>query len=146
MSQRTYALPVEQTQWQLPGGGPAIIFNWNYDEGGDKLLALYEKGKAKQWNSSDRLDWSREIDPSNPLGFPADYIRLFISARLWNKLDGKERGQVRRHLDAWRISQFLHGEQGALIGAAKLVQSVPDLDSKMYAATQVMDEARHLEV
>jgi hypothetical protein len=39
----------------------------------------------------------------------------------------------------------MHGEQGALIATAKIVQSVPDLDSKFYAATQVMDEARHVE-
>lgn len=146
MSQRTYVLPIEQTQWQVPDGGSTTVFNWNYDEGRDKLLALYEKGKAKQWNSTERLDWSSDVDLSNPLGFPVDYIRLFISARIWNKLDAKERGVVRHHLDAWRISQFLHGEQGALIGSAKLVQCVPDMDAKLYAATQVVDEARHVEV
>jgi 1,2-phenylacetyl-CoA epoxidase catalytic subunit len=43
-------------------------------------------------------------------------------------------------------SQFLHGEQGALICASKIVQTVPDMDSKFYAATQVMDEARHVEM
>ncbi|HEX9533869.1 MAG TPA: diiron oxygenase, partial [Stellaceae bacterium] len=49
------------------------------------------------------------------------------------------------HLQASQISQFMHGEQGALIATAKIVQTVPDLDSKFYAATQVMDEARHVE-
>src|SRR5918996_125251 len=48
-------------------------------------------------------------------------------------------------MGAWMNSQFLHGEQGALICTAKIVQSVPDIDSKFYAATQVMDEARHVE-
>src|SRR6201987_5107184 len=52
----------------------------------------------------------------------------------------------RHHLQAPQISQLMHGEQGALIATAKIVQTVPDLDSKFYAATQVMDEARHVEV
>src|SRR4029077_7209859 len=43
------------------------------------------------------------------------------------------------------LSQFMHGEQGALIATAKIVQTVPGVDAKFYAATQVMDEARHVE-
>jgi hypothetical protein len=140
-----YTLPVEQTQWHVPGVGATTIFNWEYDEGRDKLLSLYEKGKTKQWNSNDRLDWSIDIDRSNPLGFPDYYVTIYGSD-VWNKMDDKERSVVRLHLDAWRFSQFLHGEQGALICAAKIVQTVPDIDSKFYAATQVFDEARHVEV
>jgi len=64
---------------------------------------------------------------------------------VWDKLNTAERGNVRRHMVAWQFSQFLHGEQGALICTAKIVQTVPDIDSKYYAATQVMDEARHVE-
>ena len=61
-------------------------------------------------------------------------------------MDEKKRSETKLHLDAWRFSQFLHGEQGALICAAKIVQTVPDIDSKFYAATQVFVEARHVEV
>ena len=46
----------------------------------------------------------------------------------------------------WTLSQFMHGEQGALICTAKIVETVPWIDAKYYAATQVMDEARHVEV
>jgi len=53
--------------------------------------------------------------------------------------------RLRRHFQAWQISQFLHGEQGALICTAKIVQQVPSIDAKFYAATQVIDEARHVE-
>jgi hypothetical protein len=56
-----------------------------------------------------------------------------------------EKDKIRHHYAAWLNSQFLHGEQGALICAAKIVQTVPDVDAKFYAATQVMDEARHVE-
>ena len=61
-------------------------------------------------------------------------------------MNDREKGEAKRHLEAWRFSQFLHGEQGALICTAKIVQRVPDIDSKFYAATQVIDEARHVEV
>src|SRR5215510_313227 len=145
MSSRVYTLPVEQTQWHIPGYGAETIFNWTYDEGRDKLLTLYEKGKEKQWNSNSRIDWNVQLDFDDPLGFPDEYTPLWGSD-LWAKMDRKEKGVVKHHYESWRFSQFMHGEQGALICTAKIVQSVPDLDSKFYAATQVMDEARHVEV
>lgn len=145
MSTRIYTLPVDQTRWAVPTEGTTTLFHWEYDQGRDKLLSLYEKGKTRQWNSNERIDWSQTVDHDNPLGFPDEYTPLYGSS-VWNKLDEKGRARVRRHVDAWRFSQFLHGEQGALICAAKIVQTVPDLDSKFYAATQVMDEARHVEV
>ena len=64
---------------------------------------------------------------------------------MWDRMDEPARRTLRHHMSAWLNSQFLHGEQGALICAAKIVQTVPDVDSKFYAATQVMDEARHME-
>jgi hypothetical protein len=140
-----YTLPVEQTQWQVSTDGVETVFNWEYDEGRDRLLNLYEKGKNRQWNATDRIDWSTEIDLDNPLGFP-DYFISIYGSPTWNKLDDKGKAEVRHHLEAWRFSQFLHGEQGALICTAKIVQTVPDMDSKFYAATQVIDEARHVEV
>jgi hypothetical protein len=145
MSTRIYTLPVEHTQWHIPGHEVTTVFNWDYDEGRDKLLNLYEKGKTSQWNASDRIDWSVDVDLDNPMGFPDEFIPIFGS-RVWDRLSPQERGQVRHHFESWRFSQFLHGEQGALICTAKIVQTVPDLDSKFYAATQVIDEARHVEV
>src|SRR5256884_3104262 len=65
---------------------------------------------------------------------------------MWDRMDEPARGNLRHHMGAWLNSQFLHGEQGALVCAAKIVQTVPDIDSKFYAATQVFDEARHVEV
>jgi len=66
MSTRMYTLPVEQTQWHVPGAGSTTIFNWEYDEGRDKLLGLYEKGKTNQWNSNERLAISdSELTPAS---------------------------------------------------------------------------------
>ena len=143
MSTRVYTLPVEQTRWNVAGGAETV-FSWEYDEGRDKLLNLYEKGKNRQWNSRDRIDWSLDVDLDNPLEAPDVYVPLFGSA-VWERMSDRERSTVKLHTTSWQFSQFLHGEQGALICAAKIVQTVPDVDSKFYAATQVVDEARHVE-
>ncbi|MEI6044945.1 MAG: ferritin-like domain-containing protein [Chloroflexota bacterium] len=143
MSTHMYTLPVEQTQWSVDGKN-TTVFNWEYDENRDKLLNLYEKGKDKQWNANTRLDWTQEVDPENPLGIPDKYNPLF-GTPLWKHLDRKTIAQLKLHSAAWEFSQFLHGEQGALICTSKIVQTVPDIDAKFYAATQVMDEARHVE-
>ncbi|MGH2690957.1 MAG: ferritin-like domain-containing protein [Actinomycetota bacterium] len=144
MSTRHYTLPVEETQWEVPSGS-TTIFNWEYDESRDRLLTLYEKGKEKQWNAQTRLDWSIEVDPGSESNAPDYYIPIFGSD-MWEALDDKAKRDVRHHIGSWMNSQFLHGEQGALICASKIVQTVPDMDSKFYAATQVMDEARHVEM
>jgi hypothetical protein len=44
------------------------------------------------------------------------------------------------------LSQFLHGEQGALFAACQVTEAVPWLDGKLYGSTQVVDEGRHVEV
>ena len=139
-----YALPVEQTKWRIPSGD-TTVFDWEYDEGRDRLLGLYEKGKQKQWDAADRLDWSIAVDVNDPMGVPEQTIAIYGS-RVWDSLSPRDRGTVRHHLAAWQFSQFLHGEQGALICSSKIVHTVPGLDAKFYAATQVMDEARHVEV
>jgi hypothetical protein len=120
-------------------------FDFDYQAGRDQLLRLYDKGTRKQWLASDRLDWSIDVDPTDPLGMPDRAIPI-ADTPLWGRMDEDQRNQVRRHSAAWRFSQFLHGEQGALVCTAKIVQSVPQIDAKFYAATQVIDEARHVEV
>jgi hypothetical protein len=143
MSTRIYTLPVDQTKWEVPSGS-TTVFNWEYDEGRDRLLTLYEKGKEKQWNTNTRLDWSIDVDPGSEQNAPDYYIPIFGSD-IWEAMDDEGHRELRHNMGSWLNSQFLHGEQGALICASKIVQTVPDIDSKFYAATQVMDEARHVE-
>jgi hypothetical protein len=119
-------------------------FRWEYDDGRAELLALYEKGKRQQWNAQERIDWSGELDPDNPMQLPDETITL-AESDIWKKLSKKEKAEFRRYSQAWQISQFLHGEQGALVCTAKIVQQVARIDAKFYAATQVIDEARHVE-
>jgi hypothetical protein len=138
-----YRLPIEQTQWKVDGK-TTTTFTWEYQDGSADLLALYSKGKKQQWDAAERIDWSQDIDPDNPMGMPEQTVAIY-GTDLWNRLDAKERAHVRRNLQAHTISQFLHGEQGALMATAKIVQTVPSYEAKFYAATQVMDEARHVE-
>jgi P-aminobenzoate N-oxygenase AurF len=138
-----YELPVGETKWGIPGTFDTI-FNWEYDEQRGRLVTLYQKGKQKQWDSDTKLDWSINVEPGSPDNGPDYYIPIYGSD-IWERMDDEARRQLRHHMGAWLNSQFLHGEQGALICASKVVQTVPDLDSKFYAATQVMDEARHVE-
>jgi hypothetical protein len=119
-------------------------FTWEYDQGRSDLLALYEKGKRQQWNAQDRIDWSGTLDPDNPMQLPDDTISLY-DTDLWRKLPPHRVAELRRCIQTLQLSQFLHGEQGALICAAKIVQQVQGIDAKFYAATQVVDEARHVE-
>ena len=142
-STHLYRLPVEQTQWKVDGQ-TTTAFTWEYEDGSDDLLRLYSKGKKQQWDAAERLDWSQEVDPDNPMGM-SDRTIAIHGTDLWNSLDEKERVHIRRNLQAHSLSQFMHGEQGALIATAKIVQTVPSYEAKFYAATQVMDEARHVE-
>ncbi|WP_439817229.1 diiron oxygenase [Zavarzinia sp. CC-PAN008] len=138
-----YALPVEQTDWRVDGSHETVL-RWEYDDGRDDLLALYDKGKRQQWDAATRIDWSQDLDPENPMLLPDESLSIFGSD-VWRRMTVKERANFRRHQQAFTLSQFLHGEQGALVCTAKIVQQVPNLDAKFYAATQVVDEARHVE-
>jgi hypothetical protein len=138
-----YTIPAELATWNVDMAGSSR-FTWEYDEGRDRMLALYQKGKDKQWDSTKRIDWDLDVDPYDVLGVPDQAIAIYDTP-LWHRMDDKQRKEVRRHGAAWQFSQFLHGEQGAMICSARIVESVPDLDSKFYAATQTMDEARHAE-
>ncbi len=138
-----YVLPVGETGWRV-NGAVTTVFRWDYDVGRESLLTLYDKGKRQQWNAAERIDWSRDLDPENPVEIDDRVISIFGSD-VWNRMTEKERANLRRHSQAWQFSQFLHGEQGALVCCAKIVQQTPDLDAKFFAATQAMDEARHVE-
>ncbi len=138
-----YATPLASKDWAVGQSFPTT-FRWEYEDGREKLLNLYEKGKRLQWNASERIDWSQDLDPENPSGLPDEVIPIFGSD-IWQRLTAKEKARLRHHFQAWQISQFLHGEQGALVCTAKIVQQVPSMDAKYYAATQVVDEARHVE-
>jgi hypothetical protein len=131
-------------------GGDAI-FTWDYERTRPALSKLYEKAKQRQWNAND-LPWETDVDVEAvavEMSAPVAHFRERMTSlegspmRAWGD---KEWTQFAVEAFNFRMSQFLHGEQGALICTAKIVETVPWIDAKYYAATQVMDEARHVEV
>ena len=139
-----HAVDTHASEWDI-ASPITTIFDFDYTNGRDQLLRLYDKGARRQWVGNERIDWSLDVDPSKPVGMPDETMAIF-GTPWWDKMSRAEKDEVHRHVEAWRFSQFMHGEQGALVCTAKIVQTVPDIDSKFYAATQVIDEARHVEV
>ena len=121
-----------------------VTYTWGYQETRQKLRDLYDKACRAQWISDDVLPWNTDVDLERPMG-PEQMMPLFGSD-IYNRMSDKEKRTLNIETFSWTLSQFLHGEQGALLATAQLVTSVQDLDSKLYAASQVVDEARHVDV
>ncbi len=122
-----------------------LTYNWQYDDTRARLMRLYENAKRDQWNSTTRLDWSIDVDPR--VGAGARHGHRHLRQRRYGRRSPPgERERLRHEAITWQLSQFLHGEQGALLATAQIVDAVPWYEGKQYGATQVMDEARHVEV
>ena len=126
------------------------IFTWDYEKGSRPALnKLYEKAKVSMWNGETDLPWDTVVDQEQvardnmALGTFGDIDLSHTPFAKWNDDDWANLGM---EFQNWSLSQFMHGEQGALICTAKIVETVPWIDAKYYASTQVMDEARHVEV
>ena len=130
------------------------VFLWNYERDRDQLVTLYNKGMSSQWNSVTDLDWDTDVDPEELVRTSPQQNVIVTLARAAAEVDGSplakwgEAEFVQLGVESMKamLSQFMHGEQGAMIVAAKIVETVPWIDAKYYAATQTMDEARHTEV
>ena len=122
------------------------VYNWNYESEIDQLRTLYANALERQWIGMRDLDWDAPFDRDafsrsvSLGGFPIQ------ETEFWKSLAPDTRWEISRRSAAWMLSNFLHGEQGALMVASQLVSAVPHMDGKFYAATQTLDEARHVEV
>jgi len=130
-----------------------VLFTWDYEQSRQPLIKLYEKAKTSQWNSSTDLDWSIEVDQAAQVIANAEVDLngpfsggLDLKGTAFESWTDDQWVQLGIEGQNWTLSQFMHGEQGALICTAQIVETVPWIDAKYYAATQVMDEARHVEV
>jgi len=127
------------------------IFTWDYSLARPGLRKLYEKAKTGQWNATTDLPWDTDVDVEKTVAADQEVLGAGIDPSIyigtpverWDDRQWLEFGIEGRN---WSLSQFLHGEQGALICTAKIVETVPWYDAKLYASTQVVDEARHVEV
>ncbi|MFM8626853.1 MAG: ferritin-like domain-containing protein [Actinomycetota bacterium] len=127
------------------------LFTWDYSLARPALRKLYEKAKTGQWNGATDLEWATDVDvekvvaEDQALLGPGMDPSLYADTQLakWGDKEWLDFGIESRR---WQLSQFLHGEQGALLCTAKITETVPWYDAKLYASTQVVDEARHVEV
>jgi len=128
-----------------------VLFTWDYERSRPALVKLYEKAKTSQWNAETDLDWSIEVDQVAEVrkGQNADksaFGEMDLKGTVFSTWGEDDWVNLGVEMQNWSLSQFMHGEQGALICTAQIVETVPWIDAKYYAATQVMDEARHVEV
>jgi hypothetical protein len=121
-----------------------VTYAWDYACQRPDLRVLYEKSKDLLWNARTALAWDTPVDPTAE-NVP-DHMNPIYGTRLWSKLDPKKDvPELRRHQASYMFSNFLHGEQGALLATSQIVELAPTADAKFYAAAQVFDEARHVE-
>jgi len=125
-----------------------VYFDWSYPHDFPEMADLYERAKRGQWNGDD-LAWHTSVDPLDPEVplLPADFLAFDeLEGMLGARLSPTERARLTHSVTAWMLSQFLHGEQGALFAAAQVTEAVQFFDGKLYGSTQVVDEGRHVEV
>ena len=128
-------------------------FTWNYDKGSRPALdKLYEKAKRSQWNGATDLPWETDVDQEKLAalayaeGSAGPVATPDLAGTVLESWGEKQWIELNMEYQNWMLSQFMHGEQGALLCTAKIVETVPWIDAKYYASTQVVDEARHVEV
>jgi hypothetical protein len=130
-------------------------YNWDYRLQDDRIHKLYELGKQLNWDASIDIDWTQTPDYAHRAAVTDEQRKqvqenranaLFKGFAPWEAMDADAVIRWMRHQHSWAISQFLHGEQGALLVASQLVSCAPSFGAKLYAASQTFDEARHVEV
>lgn len=131
---------------RMPVGNTAL-FDWEYGQSKEQLQRLYESAKRDQWNATTDIEWARDVDPYDPnvTLLPDEYL-VINEHPAFRSLNKKEVDEQRHVILCWLLSQFLHGEQGALYASCQVTSAVPWMDAKLYGSTQVIDEGRHVEV
>ena len=127
-------------------------YNWDYRVADNRIQRLYELGKTLNWNGSLDVHWDQTPDWHEQTPVKPEFIDEFLANADWNgyppfdAFSTERKLEFFKHDNAWSLSQFLHGEQGALLVASQLASCAPSFNAKLYAASQTFDEARHVEV
>jgi hypothetical protein len=122
----------------------SVTYTWGYEDSRAELRALYEKAKKRQWLPDEVLDFKIDVDLEKPL--MPEQMHPLAGSDIFKRMTDAEKKHLATEMTAWTVSQFLHGEQGALLAASQLVSQLEDLDSKLYTSSQVVDEGRHVDV
>ena len=116
-------------------------YNWDYTIQDNRIKRLYELGKELNWNAGTDIDWSQPMPDRGETPSPI----FWDDYKPYQELSNEDKFKFLQHRGSWSLSQFLHGEQGALLVASQLVSCAPTFNAKLYAASQTFDEARHVE-
>jgi hypothetical protein len=119
-------------------------YNWDYTVQDNRIKKLYELGKKLNWNVEVDVDWTPEYKGMNTEEFEFEDTQ-WDNHPVYSKMDKETKLEFLTDLNSWALSQFLHGEQGALLVASQLASCAPTFNAKLYAASQTFDEARHVE-
>jgi len=119
-------------------------YNWDYTVQDNRIRKLYELGKKLNWNVEVDVDWSPEYKGMTEEEFEMEDTQ-WDKHPIYKGWDAKKRMEFLHDNNSWALSQFLHGEQGALLVASQLCSCAPTFNAKLYAASQTFDEARHVE-
>ena len=126
----------------------ASYFDWSYPSDYEGLTELFREAQASQWQV-DELPWHIEVDPYDPQVplISDDFLDFALIERITGvEIAPERRLQHRADVFTWMMSQYLHGEQAALVASAQITESVRFFEGKLFGATQVADEGRHVEV
>lgn len=121
-----------------------------------ELEALSDKAEDEQWKarqphiegiSNKPVDWATPVDPLNPEKriFPHELLPVY-QHRDFQRMSEQQRTELTHRFLQWMLSQFYFGELGAQAIASHLATAAPWHSARRFAATQVMDESRHVEV
>jgi hypothetical protein len=122
-----------------------LTFTWHHESAAPRLRALYQKAKSAQWNADTDIDWSHEVNFGEPLPEVLSASHSPLSASVECPVPRSMWSDLKWAHHSWSVNQFLHGEQAGLLAVSRLMQTAPDPDAKLCAASQVADEARHVE-
>jgi len=119
-------------------------YNWDYQVQDDRIKKLYNLGKQLNWNADFDIDWKQDVRQLSEDEIA--FVHPFHDYDEYLALSEQDQENFTKHMHTWTISQFLHGEQGALLVASQLISCAPTFNAKLYASSQAFDEARHVEV
>ena len=102
----------------------AAAFTWQYRRDQPEMAKLYAAAKTSQWDPDQVLDWKTSVDFHDPDHSLMDDALLPLSELPAHQaLDKHKQAEHRAGLVAWMLSQFLHGEQGALFAACQVTEA-----------------------
>ena len=103
-------------------------YNWDYTVQDNRIRKLYELGKELNWNVEADVDWSPEWEGMTEEEFDLEDDQ-WDNHPIYKGWNAKKRMEFLKANNDWALSQFLHGEQGALLVASQLCSCAPTFNA-----------------